>query len=229
MEYLPHYDVVQYAGMTFHMNTIYMTWLTMAIIIVFMIAATRNLSMVPGGLQNVLEMIATPIMEQVEQSIGPRAKKILPIILTLFMFILLSNEIGLLPGKPFYKYFNSPTNDFNTTLGLALFVAILVHVVAVMEKGVVNHVKHFFKPFFPFVFIHLIEEVSRPLTLAIRLFGNIMAGKVLLLILQKMVPWGVPLVWIIFKVVIYLIQAVIFTILTISYISNSYPKEGEEH
>jgi F-type H+-transporting ATPase subunit a len=110
-------------------------------------------------------------------------------------------------------------------LGLALLVSFLIHIIAISQKGFVDYVKHFFQPFAPFVVIHLIDEVARPVTLAFRLFGNVMAGKILLAILDFLTPYLIPMLWLGFKMFIGVIQAFIFTVLSIAYISNSYKTE----
>jgi len=209
-----------FLGMTFNMGILYMTWITMAIVIVLAFLATRNLKMVPQGRQNFLELIVVALLEQIEDSIGPKGKQLVPIIITLFLFILVSNELGLIPA------FVSPTSNINTTLGLALFVVLLVHIFTIKEQGFINYIKHFFKPYLPFVFVNIVEEIARPLTLSFRLFGNIMAGEVLLAILYMLTPYLVPMIWITFSIFVGVIQSLIFTILAISYLSHAFSQEG---
>jgi len=97
----------------------------------------------------------------------------------------------------------------------------MVHFVALRNQGVKKHFKHYFEPFIPFVVINLMEEFTKPLTLAFRLFGNILAGEILMEVLYLLVPVGIPIIWLIFSLVIGLIQAFIFTILTTSYLADS--------
>jgi len=155
---------------------------------------------------------------QMDETMGPKGRKLAPLIITLFLFLLIANWLGLVPG------FSSPTNDLNTTFGLALMVVTLVHVLAIVHKGPKAWIKHFFEPYIPFVIINLIEEVARPVTLAFRLFGNILAGEILILILGVLVPKWIPIpniVWLGFSVFVGAIQAFIFTMLSITFISNS--------
>lgn len=206
------------AGLTFHMDTLYMTWLAMAIVILIAYLATRRLTLVPSRWQNALEMVVTAILGQMDETMGPKGRKLAPLIITLFLFLLIANWLGLVPG------FSSPTNDLNTTFGLALMVVTLVHVLAIVHKGPKAWIKHFFEPYIPFVIINLIEEVARPVTLAFRLFGNILAGEILILILGVLVPKWIPIpniVWLGFSVFVGAIQAFIFTMLSITFISNS--------
>ncbi len=209
------HKLAEFAGLTFNMDTLYMTWLAMAIVIVLAVAATRRLSMVPSGWQNVLEIIVTALLDQIETTMGPKGRKLAPLLITLFLFILVSNELGLIPG------FTSPTADLNTTLGLALMVVFLVHILAIKNKGLVNYIKHYFQPFIPFVVINIVEEVAKPVTLSFRLFGNILAGEILLVILGKLIPYVIPTAWLAFSVFVGVVQAFIFTMLAMSYLSSS--------
>jgi len=209
------HKLAQFAGLTFNLDTLIMTWITMAIVTLFAILATRNLKLRPQGWQNALEMVFDALLEQIEANMGPNGKKVAPLIITLFLFLVVGNELGLIPGL------KSPTADLNTTLGLALMIVIIVHILGMMNKGPVRYLKHFFEPFIPFVIINIIEEVAKPITLSFRLFGNILAGEILLLILGELVPYLVPTAWLAFSVFVGVVQAFIFMMLTISYLSNS--------
>ncbi|MEG6585119.1 F0F1 ATP synthase subunit A [Dendrosporobacter sp. 1207_IL3150] len=215
------HKVAQIAGLTLHMDTLYMTWLAMGIVILIAFLATRRLAIVPSGWQNLLEMVVTALLDQIDATMGPRGRKLAPLLITLFLFLLISNWLGLVPG------FTSPTNDVNTTLGLALMVVALVHILGVTYKGF-KYFKHFFEPYIPFVIINLLEELAKPITLAFRLFGNILAGEVLIIILGMLVPMWFPIpnvVWLGFSVFVGVIQAFIFTMLSMAYLANSIKSE----
>jgi F-type H+-transporting ATPase subunit a len=212
------HKVAHFAGLAFNMDTLYMTWLTMAIVIILALVATRGLKLIPGGLQSILEMIIEYMNEQVEANIGPKGKKVAPLVITLFVFLLIANWLGLVPG------FTSPTNDLNTTLGLALMIVLLVHILGVANNGL-SHFKHFIEPNPLFLPINIIEEIAKPVTLSFRLFGNILAGEILIIILGILVPYVIPSGWLMFSVVVGIIQAFIFTMLSISYLSGAL-KEG---
>lgn len=209
------HKLAHFAGLTFNLDTLIMTWITMAIIILLAVLATRNLKLRPQGWQNFLEMVMDALLEQVDANMGPRGRMLAPLVITLFLFLVVGNELGLIPG------FTSPTSDLNTTLGLALMIVVIVHVLGVMNKGPVRYIKHFFEPYIPFVIINIIEELAKPITLSFRLFGNILAGEILLLILGMLVPYVVPTAWLAFSVFVGIVQAFIFTMLSISYLSNS--------
>ena len=213
-----HHLIAQFLGMNVNMDTLYMTWLTAAIVIIITLSATRGRSMVPSGIQNVVEMVVESLLDQFKETLGPKWGQVVSVLLTMFLFILVGNELGLLPSP---HILTSPTNDLNTTLGLALVSSFMVHFVALRNQGIKKHFSHYFKPFIPFVIINLMEEFTKPLTLAFRLFGNILAGEILMEVLYLLVPVGIPIVWLIFSLVIGLIQAFIFTILTTSYLADS--------
>lgn len=213
------HKLAHFAGLTFNLDTLYMTWLTMAIVIVLAVLATRGARIVPRGPQAFLEMIVDALLEQIDNNMGPKGRKLAPFIISLFLFLVVGNQLGLIPG------FVSPTNDINTTLGLALLVVMMVHIVGAINQGPVKYFKHFFEPYIPFVIINIVEELAKPITLSFRLFGNILAGEILLIILGMLVPYVIPTAWLAFSVFVGVVQAFIFTILTISYLSNSLKDE----
>jgi len=218
-------EVVQFAGMTFNVETLEMTWITMAVVILIAFLATRNLKMIPSGWQNAIEIVITGLHEQMDVTMGPKGRSLAPLIISLFLFLLVSNWIGLVPMMA------SPTNDLNTTLGLALMVIVMVHVLGVYLKGM-NYIKHFFQPTPVFVVINAIEEVAKPITLAFRLFGNILAGEILIIILLKLMPIWMPVpsvIWLAFSIFIGGVQAFIFTMLSMAYLSNAVGGDGHEH
>ncbi|MDU2621151.1 MAG: F0F1 ATP synthase subunit A [Dialister sp.] len=201
-----------------NMDTLYTTWLTAIIVFIAIFAATRGRSLIPSGWQNFIEMLVEGLCNQFESNLGPKYRQVSSIFLTFFLFIFTSNQIGLLPTEHLTA---SPTNDVNTTLGLAIASSILLHIYFIKNKGVGHWVKHFFEPFPIFVIMNLIEEVARPITLAMRLFGNILAGEILLEILYFLCPWAVPMIWIGFSLFVGVVQAYIFTTLASVYMKES--------
>ena len=204
-------EVIEIGGYTFNEHTILMTWITMAIVILVAVLATRNLKEVPTGWQNAM--------------IGEGGLFLVPLFLTLFLYLMVANWLGLCPGM------ESPTNDLNTTLGMAIFMSFFVnHAVGLMKQGA-GHLHHFIEPFAPFIIVNLIEELSRPASLAFRLFGNILAGEVLIIIILELVPgainWLPSTPWVLFSLFVGVIQAYIFTMLSITYIAPSVRHHGE--
>lgn len=205
-------------GMSVNWDTIFTIWLSALIVFLIVFAATRGRAMVPSGVQNVVEMVFEFLFGQFRANVGKSYRKVSTVLLTLFMFILTANQIGLLPTEHLTA---SPTNDLNTTLGLAIASSLLIHFYFIKNKGFGHWIKHFFEPIAPFVFLNLIEEISKPITLAMRLFGNILAGEILLEVLNNLAPWLVPIVWIAFSLFVGVIQAYIFTTLVSVYMKES--------
>ena len=212
------HKLFELAGMQFHMDTLIMTWIVMAAIIIVVIGSTRKLSMIPGGAQNFVEMIIEPILNQIESSAGKKGQRIIPVVVTIFLFVLFSNLIGLFPAM------SSPTADINTTLGLALMVIGLVHVYGYADSGK-HYLAHFFKPNPAFVLLHIMDNACRPITMAFRLFGNIISHDILMIVLLGLVPFVVPSAILFLGLFIGVIQAAIFTILSITYMAEGLEDE----
>ena len=215
--------LAHFGGFTFDIETLEMTWLAMAIVIIVSYLGTRSLKLVPSGCQNIIEMFVTGMDGQVKVMMGERGKLLAPFIVSLFMFLLVSNLLGLIPG------FSSPTNDLNTTLGLAILVIGMVHVIGLKNQGM-GWIAHFFKPM-AFLFpINLVEELAKPITLAFRLFGNILAGEILILILLDLTRWWIipSVLWLAFSIFISCVQAFIFTMLSTAYLANAVNEPEKE-
>lgn len=217
-----HHQVVQWMGLDFHIDTLIATWITMAIVIVIMVLATRSRALVPSGLQNLVETLLEALENQFSPTVGKHWPMLSSLLFTFFLFIFVGNELGLLPVL---KAVASPTADINTTVALALCSSLSVWIVGIKVKGAA-YFKHFFQPYKVMFILNIFEELAKPLTLAFRLFGNIIAGEILLELLYKL-PWFVPLpwVWIAFSLFIGVIQAFIFTVLTTSYLSMALSDE----
>jgi len=182
------------------------------------------MKLVPSGWQNVVEIIVNWLHTQASVTMGKRGEFLEPFVLSLFLFLIVSNWLGLVPTLA------SPTNDLNTTLGLALLVIVMVHMLGFHFKGGA-YLKHFFQPVAPFVIINAIEEVAKPITLSFRLFGNILAGEILIIILLKLMPIWMPIpsvVWLAFSIFIGGVQAFIFTMLSMAYLAVAVKDEHED-
>ncbi|MBS4913402.1 MAG: F0F1 ATP synthase subunit A [Veillonella sp.] len=215
------HTVVHMWGMAFNMDTLYMTWLTFGIIIVLAYFATRQRKMIPTGMQNGVEMVLEVLGSQLRGSLGEHFNKLSSLLFTFFFFIFISNELGLLPSPHILV---SPTSDLNTTLGLALASSVSIWLIGLKMKGI-GYLKHFFQPFAVFVIFHLMEEVSKPVTLSFRLFGNIIAGEIVLELLNGLAPYLTPIIWIAFSFVVGIVQAFVFTILVTSYLGMAIADE----
>ncbi|MCG9967920.1 F0F1 ATP synthase subunit A [Pelotomaculum terephthalicicum JT] len=199
-----------------------MTWLTMILVALFAIVATRNMDMRrPRGVQNVFEMMFEGIRNLVNQNMDPqKGAGIIGVVITFFIFILFSNILGLVPTL------SSPTANPNTTFALSLTTFALMYYYGLKYKGA-GYFKHFVTPYVFFLPINLIEEFSKPVTLAFRLYGNIYGGEVMLIVLLGLFGMWADLlggfiasvVWLAFSIFVGCIQAFIFTMLSIVYIS----------
>lgn len=217
MEEIGVKETLNIMGSTVNIETLKMTWLVMIVVIILSGMAVRRLREVPEGSQNVLELIVEWLGEQAANMMGKKSEVYMPLITALFLFLLTSNLMGLIP------LLESPTNDLNTTLGLALLVIVVVHISGLYYHGR-GYIGHFFKPYAPFVIINIIEEMAKPITLAFRLFGNILAGEILIIVLVNLLPMWMPIpsvLWLGFSIFISCVHAVIFTMLSMAYIGNA--------
>jgi len=201
-----------FSGIVINMQTMYMSWLTMAIVAVIVFAATRKAEIIPSGIQNVVEVFVDWLNGLMESSMGIEGRRTAaPFVITLFLYIFIGNELGLLPQIG--PHLTSPTNDINVAFGLAITVSLAVYLFGVMRQGL-GYFKHFTQPFAAMLPLNILEEIAKPLTMALRLFGNILAGEILLVVLYMLAPWVIPNIWIGFSLIIGFLQAFIFTMLT---------------
>lgn len=215
--------------MAFNMDTLVTMWAAMLFLIVVSLVATKNLSIFPTKLQLIFEKILGYFKGITNDMIGKDGKKHFPLIMSLFLFIVTANLMGQLPLKMIelqHGEMASPTNDINLTAGLAIIV--LVYYVT---AGLIKKKGKFFLHEFSFVgiismLVEILELFTRPLTLALRLFGNILAGEILISALLALFAWGLPLPIMFFEILVACVQALVFTMLTTVYIATAV---GENH
>ncbi|HHT63314.1 MAG TPA: F0F1 ATP synthase subunit A [Clostridia bacterium] len=196
-------------------------WAVMAVILIISFFATRNLKKVPTGAQNVMEFLIQTLIGFFAGVMGEKnAKQYLPILATFFIFILLSNYSGLLPMAGHLPGLAAPTSTLSVTAGFALVVFFCTHFFGIKEKGL-GYFKHFFQPV-AFLFpLMIIEEFVRPLSLSLRLYGNIFGEEMVTAQLFSMAPFGVPIIMQLLGILMGLIQAFVFTLLTAVYIGGA--------
>ena len=203
-----------------------MVILVAAFLVVFLGLASRRRSLVPRGMQNVFELLIGALEGLLVDIIGPEGKKYLPMIGTVGLFILCSNLLGLFPGLM------SPTSKLNVTLGCALTVFVYYHYQGIKSQGLLKYLKHFSGPsplLAPLMVpIELISHFSRPLSLSIRLFSNIFAEEVLIVVIASIIPYFLPLPFMVLSLFTGLLQAFVFVLLSCIYISGAVAHE-EEH
>lgn len=187
-----------------------------AVLVLLALLVTRNLRERPSGVQSLVEYAYEYLVGVIESSVPEGARGCAPVVITLFLFILFSNLIGVIP------WFESPTADVNVPIGLALVVLAMMVYYGIKSKGLVGYLKSFIRPNVLFLPINLIETFTKPITLAFRLFGNIFAGELLIVILVRLIPIGVPTAFSLFHIFIGVIQAYLFFMLSLAYIAVAY-------
>jgi F-type H+-transporting ATPase subunit a len=191
------------------------TWFIMLVLLVFSFLASRRLEMYPGKLQNFAEVLVDGIRNLVTENMGPVGMNFYPLMATIVIFILFSNILGLVPG------FDSPTANLNTNLAMALIIFGLTHIMGIKVHGF-KYIKQFLGPIWwlsPFMLlIELLSHLFRPLTLSVRLFGNMIGGHILLSVVLLLVPFLIPIPVFALKLLICVIQTLVFVMLSMIYI-----------
>lgn len=207
--------------------TILYTWLVMAILVVGSWLITRKLStdINVSRWQHFLEVVISTIRGEIREMTKKGADKYIPLIGTLFLFIGLSNILVVVPG------FVAPTSSITTTAALAICVFVAVPMYGISQNGLLHYLKEYFQPNFIFFPFHVMGEISRTLALTVRLFGNIMSHEKVVGILLAVTPLLFPIVMQALGLLIGIIQAYIFAILSMVYIASatSTHEEGHKH
>jgi len=229
------------------------TWLVMIILVVMSWAATRRMALVPAGVQNCMEVVLEQFNGMIDDVIGHDGRRYLPLIATLGLFILVANLLSLIPGL------ERPTGNLNTTAACALVVFFAYHYIGIKNQGLKNYARHFMGPVVwlapLMVPIEIISHLARPLSLSLRLFGNMTGGHILLAIifflmgLDGLIGWALSgslggalvggiggLIMIAFtvgflyplKMLVSVLQAFIFVMLTMLYIAGAL-EHAEDH
>ncbi len=251
MEAIEHAPIFRLPGIPDHVTY---TWLIMLILAGLTFVASRNLQLVPRGLQNFLEVVLEQFQQMIDDVMGPEGRRYLPLIATLGLFILMGNLVGLVPGLV------GVTGNLNTNAACAIVVFVAYNWIGARKQGLVPYLKHFAGPvplaLKPLMFvIEIISHLARPLSLTLRLFGNIVGGHILLAVifllmgLDGLIGWAlsgsVPgaiiggiggIVTIAFtvgflyplKILVAFLQAFIFVMLTMLYIAGAI-EESEHH
>jgi len=178
MEAIEHPPLFMLPGIPAHVTY---TWFVMALLTALAFAASRNLQLVPRGLQNVMEVVLEQFLTLLDEVIGHEGRRYLPLIGTLGLFILASNLLGLVPGLM------APTSNLNTTAACGIIVFLTYHWIGIKKQGLVSYLRHLGGPIVwlaPLMFvIEIFSHLARPLSLSVRLFGNMMGGHILLAVM----------------------------------------------
>lgn len=204
--------------------TLVFTWGVMALLALVGYIVTRRLAVDPPmtKMQNLLEVIVFHVNLQIREISRQRPLRYLPLIGTLFLFILLSNLLSIVPG------YIPPTSSLSTTTALALCVFVAVPAYGISQIGLWNYLKQYCRPTFFMLPFNIVGEFSRTLALAVRLYGNIMSGVVIGAIFLSFVPFFFPVLMQILGLLTGTIQAYIFSVLTMVYIASAVPAHDDK-
>ena len=225
-------------------NTLLMSWLAMAILICLGLFVSRRLKPIPGKMQNLIEALIEGMEAFMTTVTGDKqkTKKFFPLIATLFLFILVSNWMGILPGlgsiglieghgeeTSLVPFFRSTNSDINMTLALAIISVMATQIFGISMVGFFSHFSRFISFRGPINFftgiLELIAEMAKIVSFSFRLFGNIFAGEVLLMVIFFLVPVIVPLPFLFMEIFVGFIQALVFAMLTLVFLTVATQKE----
>ena len=218
-----HHGVIHVAGLTIYMDVVWTTLIAAAIVLGLGLLMSRNVtSGVPGKLQLFWEVLVEQVSDLATSAIGPDGLPFVGLGVTIFFFILICNWLAFIPsGEP--GFLAAPTGDVNLPLALALIVIFLVHYNSVKKLGSRGYFRHYKGAYRALTPINVIEEITKPITLTFRLFGNIFSGALMVTVIVTLIPpyasWIGLAVWKPFdELFIGAIQAYIFGLLTIIYL-----------
>jgi F-type H+-transporting ATPase subunit a len=240
----------QFLGMTFNVDTIWTTLVAGTIVVGLGFWARKQLTRdaeehVPTKLQIVWEGVVNQVRDQVEDNLGRVNPFAVALAVSLFFFILIANWLEMIPSEPnkHWHFLPAPTADTNLTYAMALTVMIGAWSYGISQKGAKGYFKHFMEPY-PFLLpLNIIEEITKPISLALRLFGNIFAGGILLALIGSLTAWTIGnivpvggvlsviffVMWKLFDMAIGAIQAFIFALLTVLYFGMAGAHGDSEH
>lgn len=202
------------------------SWGIIAVLALVAFLATRKLTEVPGLLQSGAEIAVSSLENFLAGTMGEKnAKKYFPIFATFFIYIIVSNYSGILPGIGHYEAFKVPTACLSVTAGLAGVAFFTTHTIGIKERGWKDYLLSFAKPFIFFLPLNLIEQFVRPFSLALRLYGNLYGEEEVTSKLYEIFPLLLPLIMQVLSLLFCFIQALVFTMLLSIYVSEGIEEE----
>jgi F-type H+-transporting ATPase subunit a len=201
---------------TINIEVVIMTWIVILVLIFFGFWTARKRSVIPNLTQVLGELFVNQLYTLTEDALDKRyAKRYAPMICALFMFLLLSNWLGIIP------HLEEPTKDLNTPLSLGIMGFVIAHYAGIKSKGFKAYAKEYFEPIFFMMPLNIIGELAKIVSISFRLFGNIMGGSIIILVVSHLTYSIVlpPLLNAFFGLFVGTIQAFVFTMLTLVYIS----------
>jgi F-type H+-transporting ATPase subunit a len=203
-------------NITINLEVVIMTWIVFALLIVLGLFASYKRKILPRPIQALGELIVSLLYGLTEDALGKElAKTYAPLICALFMFLLLSNWLGIIP------HLEEPTKDLNTTFGLGIMGFFIAHYAGIKSKGFKAYIKEYFQPIFFMMPLNVIGELAKIVSISFRLFGNIMGGSIIIMVVSHLIYSLVlpPFLYAFFGLFVGTIQAFVFTMLTVVYIS----------
>jgi F-type H+-transporting ATPase subunit a len=213
-----HQLIIDFNGysLTFNLEAILMTWIVIISLLIFGFFASRKSGMLPRPIQILGEMLVSTLYNLTEDALDKeKAEKYGPLTCALFMFLVLSNWLGIIP------YLHEPTKDLNTPLSLGIMGFVIAHYAGIRSKGIKNYLKEYCAPIFFMMPLNVIGELAKVVSISFRLFGNIMGGSIIILVVSYLTYSLVlpPVLNAFFGLFVGTIQAFVFTMLTVVYIS----------
>lgn len=202
-----------------HAHTAMMIYIIIGLAI-FSIIMSGRFKMIPGKLQSVIELVMDAFLKMADENMGHKGRKYFPLIMTITIFIFISNAVGMIPGLL------PPTANLNTTVALALVIFFATHIIGFKEHGI-KYIKHFIGPVWymiPLIFpLEIIGHLARPLSLSLRLFGNMMGHEQIVMVMLILMPIAYPLLAIstVMGVLVVFLQSFIFALLSMLYIGGA--------
>jgi len=203
-------------------ETVVTTWAIMAALAAASILFTRRLAIRPGAAQTVVEAVVGALESAITAVAPSHARQMLPLVGTLWVFLVVANLAGLIPGV------HSPTGDLSTTTALALLVFLSVHGFGIRSQGVRGYLRHYLSPSPILLPFHLISEITRTVALAVRLFGNIMSLEMAAVLILLVAGFLVPIPILMLHIIEALVQAYIFGMLALIYIAGGLESQVEK-
>lgn len=238
-------EIIYHIGRFNLTNTFIFTLIVDFLIVSSSILIARNIKLIPGLIQNGVEMAIQTSYETVESIAGDKASRIFPYFMSFFIFILISNWLSLLPGVGTIGFFEikdghrelipllrGGTSDINTTFGLALVSVIATHIMSIRVLGIGEYLSKYFSlnPINLFIGgLEIISEITKIISLSFRLFGNVFAGEVVLSTVSKIFAFVFPLPFMFLEIIVGLVQAMVFAMLTMAFMAILTTSHNDSH
>lgn len=227
-------------------NSLIASFFTTIVLVVLSFLATKNLQKVPGKIQNILEIAVESLYNMVYDITRDKknADRFFPIVATIFLFVIVSNWMGLMPGfatigfheeveghSVLVSFLRSANSDLNTTLALAIVSVISTQILGIAALGFIGYTRKFINFSSPIAFfigiLEVISETAKIISFSFRLFGNVFAGEVLLTVIMTIAPFVAPLPFFAMELFVGFIQALVFAMLTVVFMNGAVMSHGE--